>query len=104
MKLSDRLPKHERPRERLLRHGAAALQDSELLAIALRTGIPGLDVVELGSRLLTRFGGLRGLLGATPEELTAVPGLGVSKACMLAALLELARREFYYPLPTNTLL
>jgi DNA repair protein RadC len=99
MKLSVRLPKHERPRERLMRHGAAALQDSELLAIALRTGIPGLHVVELCNRLLRQFGGLRGLLGAPPEELMAVPGLGAAKACMLAALLELARRAVEEELP-----
>jgi DNA repair protein RadC len=99
MKLSVRLPKHERPRERLLRHGAAALQDAELLAIALRTGIPGLHVMELCNRLLRQFGGLRGLLGAAPEELMAVPGLGAAKACMLAALLELARRAIEEALP-----
>ncbi len=101
MKLSVRLPKHERPRERLLRHGAAALQDAELLAIALRTGIPGLNVVELGNQLLTRFGGLRGLLGAAPEELMAVPGLGAAKASLLAALLELARRAVEEDLTRN---
>ncbi len=82
-----------------MRHGAAALQDSELLAIALRTGIPGLHVVELCNRLLRQFGGLRGLLGAAPEELMAVPGLGAAKACMLAALLELARRAVEEELP-----
>lgn len=92
MKLSVRLSKHERPRERLLRHGAGALQDAELLAVALRTGIPGMNVVDLSSRLLERFSGLRGLLGATPEELMTVSGLGVAKSCTLAALLELARR------------
>ncbi len=101
MKLSVRLPKHERPRERLLRHGAAALQDAELLAIALRTGIPGLNVVELGNQLLTRFGGLRGLLGATPEELMAIPGLGAAKSSLLAALLELARRATEEDLTRN---
>lgn len=92
MKLSVRLSKHERPRERLLRHGTASLQDAELLAIALRTGIPGLNVVDLCRNLLDRFGGLRGLLGAPPEELMTIPGLGSAKACTLAALLELARR------------
>ncbi|CAB3920174.1 RadC family protein [Achromobacter anxifer] len=101
MKLSVRLPKHERPRERLLRHGAAALQDAELLAIALRTGIPGLNVVELGNQLLIRFGGLRGLLGTAPEELMAVPGLGTAKASLLAALLELARRAIEEDLTRN---
>lgn len=92
MKLSVRLSKHERPRERLLRHGAPALQDAELLAIALRTGIPGLNVVDLSSRLLERFSGLRGLFGATPDELMTIPGLGAAKSCTLVALLELARR------------
>lgn len=92
MKLSARLSKHERPRERLLRHGAATLQNAELLAIALRTGVPGLNVLDLAGRLLERFSGLRGLLGATPEELLAVPGLGSAKACALAAVLELSKR------------
>lgn len=92
MKLSVRVSKHERPRERLLRHGAAALQNAELLAIGLRTGVPGLNVLDLSGRLLERFSGLRGLLGATPEELLAVPGLGIAKACLLAAILELAKR------------
>jgi DNA repair protein RadC len=92
MNLSESLPGHERPRERLLRHGAAALSDSELLAVALRTGTRGLNAVELGRHLMSRFGGLRGLFGASPDELRAVPGLGDAKACTLAAVLELARR------------
>jgi len=101
MKLSVRLSKHERPRERLLRHGAGALQDAELLAIALRTGIPGLNVMDLSYRLLERFSGLRGLLGATPEELMTVSGLGEAKSCTLAALLELARRTIEEDLTRN---
>ncbi|KOF52611.1 MULTISPECIES: DNA repair protein RadC [unclassified Achromobacter] len=92
MKLSAQLSRHERPRERLLRHGASSLRDAELLAIALRTGVPGRNVLELGNLLLERFQGLRGLLGATPEELQTVPGLGQAKACSLAAVMELARR------------
>lgn len=92
MKLSAQLSKHERPRERLLRLGASSIQDAELLAVALRTGIPGMNVLDLCRKLLDRFGGLRGLLGASPEELMAIPGLGSAKACVLAALLELARR------------
>ncbi|MDR6602515.1 DNA repair protein RadC [Achromobacter deleyi] len=104
MKLSVRLSKHERPRERLLRHGAGALQDAELLAIALRTGIPGLNVMDLSYRLLERFSGLRGLLGATPEELMTVSGLGEAKSCTLAALLELARRTIEEDLTRNNTL
>ncbi len=92
MKLSVRLPKQDRPRERLLRHGAASIQNAELLAVALRTGIPGLNVVDLCRQLLERFGGLRGLLSTSPQDLMAIAGLGASKACTLAALLELARR------------
>lgn len=92
MKLSARVPESDRPRERLLRLGASALQNAELLAIALRTGVPGLNVLDLSCQLLDRFRGLRGLLGATPEELLTVPGLGTAKACALAAILEMARR------------
>jgi DNA repair protein RadC len=92
MNLSDHLPGHDRPRERLLRHGAAALNDAELLAVALRTGTRGVNAVELGRLLLARFHGLRGLFAASPEELGAVPGLGSAKVCSLAAVLELARR------------
>jgi len=92
MNLAESLPGRQLPRERLLRHGAAVLSDSELLAVALRTGTRGLNAIELGGQLMQRFGGLRGLFGATPTELRAVPGLGAAKACTLAAVLELARR------------
>lgn len=92
MNLSETFPENQRPRERLLRHGAAALNDAELLAVALRTGTRGLNAVELGGQLMRQFGGLRGLFGATPGELRTLPGLGDAKACTLAAVLELARR------------
>ena len=58
-------PADERPRERLLKLGAAALSEAELLAIFLRTGIAGKSAVELGRELLARFGGLNRLFGAT---------------------------------------
>jgi DNA repair protein RadC len=83
----------ERPRERLLRHGPATLTDAELLAVVLRTGTQGCDAVELGRRLLARFGGLRGLFAAPREELMAVTGLGMVKTGQLQAIMELARRE-----------
>lgn len=104
MKLSVRVSQHERPRERLLRLGASALQNTELLAIALRTGLRGLNVLDLSSQLLDQFHGLRGLLGATPEELLAVPGLGSAKACSLAAVLELAKRAIEETLTRNSTL
>lgn len=82
----------ERPRERLLRHGPAVLTDAELLAIVLRTGTPGRPVVALAGEVLSRFGGLRGLLSAEPPALSSVAGLGMAKVCQLLSVLELARR------------
>jgi DNA repair protein RadC len=89
MAISD-WPLAERPRERLLAHGAAALSDAELLAVFLRTGIRGKSAVELGRELLAKSRGLAGLLrsGVAPT----VKGLGPAKRAQLAALLEVARR------------
>ncbi len=84
--------KPEQPRERLLRHGAAVLSDAELLAVILRTGMPGRPVMALAQQIIHRYGGLRGLLAAPPETLRAVPGLGAAKTCQLLSVLELARR------------
>lgn len=87
-------PTHaEQPRERLLRHGPRVLTDAELLAVVLRTGLPGCPVLELSRQLLTRYGGLRGMFGATPQQLLEAPGLGPAKASLLAAVLELSRRS-----------
>lgn len=86
-------PLDERPREKLLARGSAALSDAELLAIVLRTGIRGMDAVALARHLLTRFGSLRGLLTARQSDLMAVSGLGAGKTCQLIACLELARRH-----------
>jgi len=82
----------ERPRERLLRHGAAVLTDAELLAIMLRTGTAQQSAVSLGHALLAHFGGLRALLAASPEALLRIPGLGHAKTCQLLAVYELAQR------------
>lgn len=92
VRLSD-LPLDLRPRERLLRHGPAALTDGELLAIVLRTGVAGCNVLELAQRLLTQFGGLRGLLGTEANQLAGAQGIGPAKASLLVAILELARRS-----------
>jgi DNA repair protein RadC len=86
-------PADERPREKLLARGAEALGDAELLAVMLRTGIRGLDAVALSRKLLTDFGGLRGLFGAAHRDLLAAPGIGSGKACVLTACMELARRH-----------
>ena len=85
-------PEDERPRERLLKHGASALSEAELLAIFLRTGIAGTSAVELGRQLLARFGSLQRLFAATLAEVVAVRGLGPAKYVQLQAVVEMARR------------
>jgi DNA repair protein RadC len=86
------LPAEARPREKLLARGPAALADAELLALLLRTGLPGQGVLQLSEALLKRFGGLAGLLAARLEDLKAVKGLGPAKLAEIAAVLEIARR------------
>ena len=85
-------PEHERPREKLLQRGPAALSDAELLAIFLRTGVPGKTAVDVARELLASFGGLRELLAADPEEICEVSGLGEAKYVQLQASLEIGRR------------
>ena len=85
-------PQSERPREKLERHGAAALSTAELLAIILRTGSVREDVVTLSQRLLVQKGGLVGLANTSLTELVAEHGLGLAKAAQLKAALELGRR------------
>lgn len=85
-------PEGERPREKLMRLGAEALSDAELLAIFLRTGVRGRNAVELARDLLAEFGGLGQLLAADPKRLCATKGLGVAKYTQLQAALELSRR------------
>lgn len=87
-------PAAERPREKLLQRGAAALSDAELLAIFLRTGMPGKDAVTLARELLQAHDGLRGLLGLDARELDTAPGLGPAKYVQLQAALEMARRHY----------
>ena len=85
-------PEEQRPRERLLHCGAAALSDAELLAIFLRVGVKGKNAVELGRDMLTRFGSLNGLVAAPISEFSAIHGLGSAKFAQLQAVLELAKR------------
>lgn len=83
----------ERPRERMLAKGPETLTDAELVAVLLRTGVAGKNVVELSTEILRRFGGLRQLVNAGKAELTAFKGLGGgAKAASLIAAVELARR------------
>jgi DNA repair protein RadC len=91
MSLKD-LPAASRPREKLLERGVSALSDGELLALLLRTGTVGQDVLQLAQSLLDGFGGLPGLLRVSPDALAEVKGLGPAKRAELMAVLEIARR------------
>jgi DNA repair protein RadC len=82
----------ERPRERLVREGAAALSNPELLALLLRVGVRGKSAVELGRDILQHFGSLHGLFGASLNDFSEVHGLGMAKYAQLQAVMELARR------------
>lgn len=86
------LPQEERPRERLRQYGARLLNNSELLAILLRTGVQGENVLSMASRLLARQGGLAGLGRASFIELCDQRGLSEAKACQIMAALELGQR------------
>ena len=86
------MPSEERPRERLASFGPSHLNNTELLAILLRTGSAGENVISQSSRLLTRFGGLRGLGKANFSELCSEKGLSEAKSCQILAALELGRR------------
>ncbi|MDX5629738.1 MULTISPECIES: DNA repair protein RadC [unclassified Brenneria] len=82
------------PREKLVNLGANALTDTELLAIFLRTGISGMDVMQLADSLLTQFGSLHQLMFASQSEFDRVKGIGISKYTQLKAVVELSRRLF----------
>jgi DNA repair protein RadC len=86
------LPADQRPREKLLARGAAALADAELLALLLRTGYKGTGVLALSQQVIERCGGLAGLINADPDALATIKGLGKAKRSELIALMEVARR------------
>jgi DNA repair protein RadC len=86
------LPPDQRPREKLLARGPAALADAELLALVLRTGVRGQGVLALAGQVLEHCGGYAGLLNAQPEALKGIKGLGLAKRAELLALMEMARR------------
>ncbi len=92
MPLKD-LPADAQPREKLLARGAAALSDTELLALLLRTGTKGRGVLQMADEVLTTFGGIAGLLHTGADDLKRIKGLGgPAKRAELVAVLELARR------------
>ena len=85
-------PEDERPREKLLARGAAALSDAELLALFIGSGRRGLSAVDVGRELLGAHAGLKALLERDAAAMAMLPGLGAAKACRLHAALELGRR------------
>jgi DNA repair protein RadC len=87
-------PAEDRPREKLLDQGAQALSETELLAIILRIGnaSTGETAIDHARTLLSRFGGLRGIDGASPSELSAMKGIGPAKIAQIKASLEIGRR------------
>ncbi|MDQ6568454.1 MAG: DNA repair protein RadC, partial [Haemophilus parahaemolyticus] len=80
------------PREKLLQQGVEALNDQELLAIFLRTGIRGIPVMQLSENVLKTFGSLRGLLTASVEDFCKVKGLGKTQYIQLQATKEMTKR------------
>jgi DNA repair protein RadC len=87
-------PESERPREKLLKLGAASLSEAELLAILLQTGTAGHSAIDVARGLLAEFRSLRGLLTAERPALLKVRGLGDAKYALLQASVELARRHY----------
>jgi DNA repair protein RadC len=86
-------PEDQKPREKLLERGPAALTDQELLGIVLRTGVKGKSAVDLARDLIERFGGVRGLLAADPAEIQKTSGLGQAKTATVLAVLALVKRS-----------
>jgi DNA repair protein RadC len=92
LRLKDQ-PLNERPRERLVARGPDALTQAELIAILLRTGVKGANVVRVGQNLLRKYdGSLNALALATVDELKQIPGIGRDKAATLVAAFALAKR------------
>lgn len=85
-------PEDQRPRERLIKQGAQALSDAELLAVFLRIGVPGKSAVDLGRDMLGHFGSINALFAASLREFCTLNGLGPAKFSQLQAVRELARR------------
>lgn len=85
-------PKQERPRERLLAHGAHSLTDAELVAIVLKSGHRQTNAIALGRILLKKFGSLGALFTANSEQLQNINGLGIAKTALILTLREIHNR------------
>ena len=97
-------PEDERPREKLLKRGAEALSDAELLALFLRVGIRGKSAVDLSRDLLHHFGGLSRLCDASADDFSELPGMGPAKYAQLQAVMEMARRALAEQMSAGSLL
>jgi DNA repair protein RadC len=97
------LPQDARPREKLLARGPGALSDAELLALLLRTGLPGKNALQMGQELVNTFGGIGGLLHTSADALKKIKGLGPAKRAEIVAVLELARRALASQLQEKTM-
>ena len=91
MRLKDQ-PASERPRERLASQGADALSHAELIAILLRTGLQGMNALEIAKQLVQKYGSLQLLAQASLDDLQTIKGIGPDKAVTLAAAFTLARK------------
>lgn len=91
LKIKD-IPENERPKEKLLLYGAEMLSNSELLAIILKTGTKGENVLSLSTRLLSELEGLDGVLNASFNNITSIKGIKEGKASQILALAELFKR------------
>ncbi len=91
MPIIKNLPKHERPREKMIEKGAENLRDSELMAILLRTGIKGKNVLKISEEILNKFPKKK-LLSLDFEKLSKIKGIGAGKACLLLSAFELTKR------------
>ncbi|MBM3150580.1 MAG: hypothetical protein FJZ88_11220, partial [Chloroflexi bacterium] len=85
-------PEEDRPREKLLKHGAHTLSNAELLAILIRLGVEGSSAVDLGRELMRKFKTLRAISACDPVELMEIKGLSTAKVAQIKAAVELGRR------------
>ena len=94
-------PSAQRPRERLLNMGADSLSDADLLCVLLGSGAGGLSALELAQELLVRFGSLRAIFAATPQELGKLRGIGAAKSAVIAAARECCTRSLKEKITTG---
>lgn len=91
VRISD-IPINQRPMERLVKFGPEDLTDSELIAVLLRSGTKGENVVSVSTRLLNTVGGLDGLINMNYDDIQKIKGIKTVKACQLIAVMELLKR------------